>query len=137
MKRLLITLLTLVPAISLADDHTFGDVTIHANALSTLQLLPAMAKQYGIARDAGHGLLNVSIEQAGHTISASVTAQVGDLTGHARPLALRETAENGDSDYLGEFAIDGPGTYVFTVVATVPGKSQPFTAKFTQDLVAD
>jgi hypothetical protein len=137
MKPFLIALLAFTPAISLADDHAFGDVTIHANALSTTQLLPAMAKQYGITRDAKNGLLNVSIEQNGHTISASVTAQIGDLTGHAKSLPLRETAENGDIDYLGEFAIDGSGTYVFTVTATVPGKSQPFTAKFTQDLVVD
>ena len=137
MKRFLIALLALAPAVALADDHTFGDVIIHANALSTLQLLPAMARQYGIERDAKRGLLNVSIEQAGHTVSASVTAQVGDLTGHAHPLALRETAENGDIDYLGEFAIDGSGTYVFTVTATLPGKAQPMTARFTQDLVAD
>ena len=137
MKNILIALLAIAPMIAFADDHPFGDVTIHANAISTMQLLPAMAKQYGIARDAQHGLLNVSIEQAGHTISASVTAQVGDLTGHARPLALRETAENGDVDYLGEFAIDGSGTYVFTVTATIPGKSQPLTARFTQDLVVD
>ncbi len=137
MKTFLIALLAFAPAISLADDHTFGDITIHANALSTTQLLPAMAKQYGITRDAKHGLLNVSIDQNGRTISATVTAQVGDLTGHPRALPLRETAENGDVDYLGEFAIDGSGTYVFTVTATVPGKSQPFTAKFTQDLVVD
>ena len=137
MKRILIALFCLTPSLSFADDHAFGDVTIHANAISTMQLLPAMAKQYGITRDAKHGLLNVSIEQAGHTVSASVTAQVGDLTGHARPLALRETAENGDVDYLGEFAIDGSGTYVFTVTATLPGQSQPMTARFTQDLVVD
>ena len=137
MKRFLVALLTLAPPISFADDHTFGDVTIHANALSTLQLMPAMAKQYGIARDAHHGLLNVSIEQARHTVSASVTAQVGDLTGHARPLALRETNENDDIDYLGEFAIDSSGTYVFTITATVPGHPQPFTTRFTQDLVVD
>jgi hypothetical protein len=137
MKRFVMALLAFAPAISLADDHTFGDVTLHANALSTTQLLPAMARQYGITRDAKHGLLNVSIEQDGHTISAGVTAQIADLTGHARALPLRETAENGDIDYLGEFAIDGSGTYVFTITATVPGKSQPLTAKFTQDLVVD
>ena len=137
MKRFLLALLILAPAFSFADDREFGDVTIHANALSTMQLLPAMAKQYNIARDAKRGLLNVSIEQAGHTISASVTAQVGDLTGHARALPLRETAENGDVDYLGEFAIDSSGTYVFTVTATLPGKAQPLVAKFTQDLVVD
>jgi hypothetical protein len=136
MKRWL-ALLVLAPMVSFADDRAFGDVTLHANALSTLQLLPAMAKQYGIARDAHHGLLNVSIEQNGRTVSASVTAQVGDLTGHTRPLPLRETAENGDIDYLGEFAIDGSGTYLFTITATVAGKTQPLTMKFTQDLVVD
>ena len=137
MTRWLPLSLLLVSAASLAEDREFGDVTMHLNALSTMQLMPAMAKQYGIARDAKHGLLNVSIEQAGHTISASVTAMVGDLTGHAKPLALNETAENGDIDYLGQFTIDGSGTYVFTVTATVPGKTQPMTAKFTQDLVVD
>ena len=137
MKRSLIALLAFVPLLSFADEHAFGDVTIRANALSTMQLLPAMATQYGITRDAKRGLLNVSIEQASHTISAGVTAQVGDLTGHARPLPLRETAGNGDVDYLGEFVIDASGTYVFTVTATLPGKSQPFTARFTQDLVVD
>jgi hypothetical protein len=137
MKRFSFFLLALIPTISFAEDRAFGDVTIHANALSTMQLLPAMAKQYGIARDAKRGLFNVSIEQAGHTISASVTVQVGDLTGHAHPLPMRETAENGDIDYLGEFAIESSGTYVFAVTATLPGKPQPFTAKFTQDLVVD
>ena len=137
MKRHCILLLAFVPMFSVAADREFGDVTVRANALSTMQLLPAMAKQYGIARDAAHGLLNLSIEQAGRTISANVTAQVGDLTGHSHPLPLRETAENGDIDYLGEFAIDGSGTYVFTVTATVTGKSQPFIATFTQDLVVD
>jgi hypothetical protein len=137
MKRFLMAVLALAPTMSFADDHTFGDVTLHANALSTMQLMPAMAKQYGISRDAKHGLLNVSVEQAGHTVSANVTAQVGDLTGHMRALPLRETAENGDIDYLGEFAIDASGTYVFTVTAKLPGQSQPFTAKFTQDLVVD
>ena len=137
MKHILAALLALAPALSLADDHSFGDITMHANALSTMQLMPAMAKQYGIARDARHGLLNVSIEQSGHTISASVTAQVGDLTGHRHELPLHETAENGDIDYLGGFAIDGSGTYVFTITATVPGKTQPMTARFTQDLVVD
>ncbi len=135
--KILFALLLIAPTLARAEDHSFGDVTIRANALSTMQLLPAMAKQYGIDRAPKRGLLNVSIEQAGRTVSASVTAQVGELTGHPRPLPLRETAENGDIDYLGEFAIDGSGTYVFTVTATVPGEPQPFVAKFTQDLVVD
>ncbi|HEX4480081.1 MAG TPA: DUF4426 domain-containing protein [Rudaea sp.] len=137
MKRFPVFLLAFVSVISFAEDRVFGDVTIHANALSTMQLLPAMAKQYGIARDAKRGLFNVSIELSGHTVSASVSVQVGDLTGHAHPLPMRETAENGDVDYLGEFPIESSGTYVFTVTATLPGKSQPFTARFTQDLVVD
>jgi Domain of unknown function (DUF4426) len=137
MKRFLFALIALAPALSLADDRAFGDVTLHANALSTMQLLPAMAKQYGISRDAKRGLLNVSIEQNGRTISASVSAQVGDLTGHTQSLPLRETVENGDVDYLGEFGIDSSGTYVFTITATMSGKAQPLTMKFTQDLVVN
>jgi hypothetical protein len=140
-SSLLIAALCIAPAISSADsDKDFGDYIVHYNAISTNQLLPAIAKQYGIERSAKRGLLNISVESKTgnpHTVSAEITATVGDLTGHDKPISIRETSENGDIDYLGEFPIDASGTFVFKVKVAAPGQQQPFAVKFSQDLVAE
>jgi hypothetical protein len=118
----------------------FGDYIVRCNAISTLQLVPAIAKQYGIERSAKRGLLNISVESetgTAHTVSANVAATVGDLTGHDKPIAVRETSENGDIDYLAEFPLDSSGTFVFTIKVTPTGRTQPFVMKCTQDLLAD
>ena len=62
---------------------------------------------------------------------------MSDLTGHAVPIKLRETSENGDVDYLGEFPLSGSGAYLFTVKVTPPGRTQPYLLKFNQDYVVD
>ncbi len=122
------------------SSQTFGDYIVRYNAIGTNDLLPAMARQYGIERSSRRGLLNISVESdiaTSHTVNADITADVGDLTGHATHVAMRETSENGDIDYLGEFALDGSGTYLFTVKVAVPGKAQPFVVRFTHDFVVD
>jgi len=122
------------------SDKDFGDYIVHCNAISTQQLSPAIAKQYGIDRSKNRGLLNISVESTAgtvHTVSADVTVTVGDLTGHDKPINVRETSENGDIDYLAEFPIDNSGTFVFTVKATPADRRQPFVMKCTQDLVVD
>ena len=122
------------------SDKDFGDYIVHCNAISTQQLMPAIAKQYGIERSTKRGLLNISVESktgAAQTVSADVTATVGDLTGHDKPIAVRETSENGDIDYLAEFPLDSSGTFVFTIKVVPAGRTQPFVMKCTQDLLAD
>jgi hypothetical protein len=138
---LIVAALNVAPVLGHADsDKDFGDYIVHCNAISTQQLLPAVAKQYGIERSAKRGLLNISVESTtgpAHTVSADVTATVGDLTGHNKPINVRETSENGDIDYLAEFPLDGSGTYVFTVKVTPASRQQPFVMKCTQDFLAD
>ena len=142
MKNFVLCLLCAVASPWLAAQSTqdFGNYTVRCNAISTLQLPEAMAKQYGIERSARRGLLNIFVEAKSgeaHTVNAVVTAQVGDLTGHDQPVVIQETNENGDIDYLGEFPIDSSGTYVFTVKVSPAGQASPFVVKFTQDLTAD
>ena len=50
---------------------------------------------------------------------------------------VRETSENGDVDYLGEFPLESSGAYIFTVKVTPPGHAQPYVVKFNQDYVID
>ena len=131
-------LFCIAPVIARADsDADFGNYIVHYNALSTNQLLPAMAKQYGIERSTHRGLLNIAVESKTGTVRAHVTATVGDLTGHDNPVSMRETSEAGDIDYLGEFPIDASGTFVFKIKIVVPDQQQPFVVKFSQDLVVE
>jgi len=124
-----------------ANDRDFGDYVVHFSAISTDQLLAGVASQYGIERSARRGLLNVSVERKGapapHTVSADVVAEVRDLSGHRQPVPVRETSENGDIDYLGEFPLGGSGTYLFTLRVTPPGRVQPYVVTFNQDYVVD
>jgi hypothetical protein len=141
LPRLICAALCVAPVFAHAgSDKDFGDYVVRCNAISTQQLSPAIAKQYGIERSAKRGLLNISVESktgTAHTVSGNVTATVGDLTGHDKPIAVRETTENGDIDYLAEFPLDDSGTFVFTIKVVPAGRTQPFVMKCTQDLVAD
>src|SRR5215469_16469296 len=93
----------------------FGDYVVHYNALTTEGLPAAAAKTYGFERSDARGLLNVAVEThrngASQMVSAEVRAEVSDLTGHRQPIALKETSENGDVDYLGDFPLTGSGAY--------------------------
>jgi hypothetical protein len=143
---LLIVLLLLPRHGQGAQAQEFGDYIVHYNAIATSQLQAAMAKQYGIERSARRGLLNIAVEKIAdasrhdgttHMMNADVRAEVSDLTGHKQPIALRETEENGDVDYLGDFPLSGSGAYIFTVKVTPPGHTQPFVVRFNQDYVVD
>jgi len=142
---LLLIVLLLLPRHGQGADaptqQQFGDYVVHYNAFTTDQLPAASAKAYGLQRSDSRGLLNVAVEAqrdgASRMISAQVQAQVSDLTGHTQPIALRETSENGDVDYIGDFPLSGSGAYVFTLKVTPPGRTQPFVLRFNRDYVID
>ena len=90
--------------------ETFGDIVVRYSAISTDQLFPEVAKSYGIERSSRwpgqyRGAEKRCRRQAA-TVAATVSGSVADLTGHRQPIAFRETSENGDIDYLGEFPIE-------------------------------
>jgi hypothetical protein len=139
----LLLLTLLLPRTGHANQsETFGDIVVRYSAISTDQLFADAAQRYGIARSPHNGLVNIAIERktpgAEPTmIAASVSGRVADLTGHAQPIAFRETDEDGAIDYLGEFPLEASGTYVFTIDVRPPGAAHPYTVKFNRDYVAD
>lgn len=136
----LMLFLLLVPQHGRGQSQDFGDYVVHYSAISTQQLPADAAAQYGIARAADRGLLNVAVE-AKHAdaamVRATVSGTVSDLTGHAQPVQFHETNENGAFDYLGEFPLSGSGSYLFTVNVTPPGAARAYTVKFNRDYVVD
>jgi hypothetical protein len=139
----LLVVLLLIPRPGHGQQQTrdFGDYIVHYSAITTNQLLADVARNYGIERSAHRGLLNIAVQTKGDAqarmINASVSAQVSDLTGHTTTIVLRETTENGDVDYLGEFPLSGSGAYIFVVNVVAPGHREPYVVKFNQDYVVD
>jgi hypothetical protein len=122
-----------------SNTQDFGDYIVHYSAISTNQLMADVAKSYGIERSSRHGLLNIAVQAKSntHMIGATVSAEVADLSGHHTPIQVRQTSENGDVDYLGEFPLESSGAYIFTVKVTPPGHAQAYVVKFNQDYVVD
>jgi len=140
----LLLLTLLLPRAGHADQSSnFGDLTIRYSAISTDQLPPEMAQRYGFERSSHRGLVNIAVEKkpsagaVGAMIAANVSGSVADLSGHKRPIGFRQTQEDGQVDYLGEFPLDGSGTYVFTIQVSTPGQSVPYTVKFNRDYVLE
>jgi len=137
---LLLLLLTLPRRGHTQSTQDAGDYIVHYSAITTQQLPADAAIQYGITRADNRGLLNVAVE-AKHgdasMVRAKVSATVSDLTGHAQPVRFHETSENGAFDYLGEFPLNGSGSYLFTVNVTPPGTARAYVVKFNRDYIVD
>jgi hypothetical protein len=95
----------------------FGDVVAHYSAISTQNLLPEMAKHYGIARSRDRGLVNLALvrERSADSLRAAVSGSASPLAGGKTDIRFREIVEDGTVSYLGEFALNAPDTYTFTI----------------------
>jgi len=112
-----------------------GDVVVRANAIVTEGLGEAVARQYGIERDAGTVMLLVGVRRDDGNgnemaLPARVTAVAVDLLGKRQELAMREvrSGETGPEagpdfiDYVGTARVIAPDTLRFDVeVAPVDG----------------
>ncbi|HEX6833557.1 MAG TPA: DUF4426 domain-containing protein [Rudaea sp.] len=136
---ILLLLLMLLPRTGHGVTEEFGDYLVRYNAIPSSTLSADAARQYGIERSSRNGLVNIAVQRrAGdQLVGATLSGSVADLTGHAHPIAFRETREGGDVDYLGQFPLDGSGAYLFTVRVTPAGSAQTYTLKFNQNYVVD
>ena len=133
------------PAAVQPDDATyrdFGDDVLHFNALTTDQLTPAVAKQYGIVRSKNRALLNVSIIQkqpgsTGRSVPGSVSATARNLTGQLKNLNLREIREGDAVYYIADLPVANGETLIFMVDATPINETSRFSVQFSRQFFAD
>ena len=113
----------------------FGDLRVRYNALPTLALSEAVAREYGVPRDAGTALVLVALRTVagGEEVDAdgevSVTAH--DLSGARQAITLRKIDAGGYSDHIGTARISPRNSYRFEVVVTAGGRSE--TVKFQRN----
>jgi len=113
------------PAESSSD---FGDLRVHYNALPTASLGDAVARDYGVQKDSGTGMLVIALRQLadGNEVAAQgdVSAVVHDLQGVRQQVGFR-TVKTGDYiDHLGTFQISPRNTYRFEVTVKSGGRTE-------------
>jgi hypothetical protein len=131
------------PALSGTEtSKDFGDYVVHFNALSTEQLTPQVASQYGIVRSKNRAILNVSIlrkqtQGLGTAVSGSVSASAINLTGQLKNLTFREIKEGQAIYYIAQFAVADEETLIFSIDVTPINESSRFSVRFKKQFFVD
>jgi len=113
-----------------------GDVTIRANAMQTSTLGPAVAQQYGIARDDHRVMLLVGVRQGTEAEEVSVPARVSvsvtDLRGQRHAMPMRELRSGELLDYVGTVEVSLPDTLRFDL-SIVRADGRTSTMQFSRE----
>jgi hypothetical protein len=127
----------LSPGARAEQSATFGDYTVHYNALPTEVLEPSVAKLYDIRRSQSRALLNVAVLKkkmglTGQPVRAEVKATATNLSAQLRNIEMRELNEQGAIYYIGELPVAHEETLKFTIEVTPDGETEPFVTRFDQ-----
>ena len=120
----------------------FGDYVLHFNALTTDQLEPEIAAEYGIVRSNNRVLINISLLQdqeigLARAVPASVSVSARNLTGQFRNIAVQEIREGDAIYYLGETTVADSESLIFTVEATPEADGEPLSVSFQRQFFVD
>ena len=120
------------PAESTAD---FGDLRVHYNALPTLSLNDAVAREYGVTKDAGSAMVVIALrriangEESG--AEGKVSAEAYDLQGKRQHIDFSAVKTGDYTDHIGTFAISERDSYRFEVKIESGGRKE--TVKFQRN----
>lgn len=105
----------------------FGDVIIRYNALPTLSLPQATAKEYGLPRDADTAMLIVAArKQIGGEetpLTTTVTGTATDLSGKRQELRFHQVVVGDYLDQMGKVATSPNDRLRFDLQVSVGGKT--------------
>ena len=113
------------PAESSAD---FGDLRVHYNALPSVSLGDAVARDYGVKKDPGTGMLVIALRRLsdGNEVATQgdVSAVALDLQGVRQQVDFKTVTTGDYTDHLGTFQMSPRNTYRFEVTVTSGGRTQ-------------
>lgn len=117
------------PAPSVTDLE--GPLRARYNLLPTLALGEAVAREYGVERDAGSALLVVALRRPtadGDETAAQgeVTAEAVDLAGRRQAVILRRVTTGDYVDHVGTVRVGPHDTLRVEVVVAADGRRQEF-----------
>lgn len=106
----------------------FGSLRVHYNAIPTLSMSEAVAREYGVERDARAGLVTIAVRNVvdGEEIAAEseVQAVAVDLQGMRQSIALHAARTGDYTDHIGTFRIAERDSYRFEITVKSAGRSE-------------
>jgi hypothetical protein len=139
---ILVVIFMAVPAWA-QQSQSFGEYSVHYNALNSSLLSPEIANAYGIRRSDSRALINISVLKANEdepslAVKAKVVAVGRNLTGQTRNVDMREINEgDGAVYYIGELSVRNMETFDFKVLVTPQGENQAFELRFRQQFYTE
>ncbi len=124
------------------NQKVFKGYTLHVNALTTDQLTPEVAREYGITRSKGKAMMNVVISrnEAGGTgtpVTGTVTTVARNLTNQIKDMEMREIVVQDAIYYIGVISVDHEETIVFNMDVTPVDETQPFLISYRQQFFTE
>ena len=146
MKRILLILsfsLSLYCVVLHAEQSiSFGDYVVHYNALTTDQILPSIARPYGILRSKNRALLNIAVQEKvmGNPINpveADITVTATNLNAQLKNVEMRKITSSANDNsmaiyYIGELPIANEETIKFNISVSPTGSDQTHQFSFDQ-----
>ncbi len=114
-----------VPPVETQQD--FGDLRVHFNALPTLSLSEAVAREYGVERTAGTALVVIAVRRIKGAeevaMEGDVSAVARDLSGKQQTLHFRPVRTGDYIDHIGTVDVGAHDTYRFEVTVRADGRT--------------
>lgn len=137
--RVLACAFALSGGVALAEEQTFGDYTVHYQAVNSTFLTPEIAEQYDIVRSERRAFLNVAVlrnETDGST--TPVTATLGgvkrNLLQQSETIEFSQVREGEAIYYIGQFDFSEGEVLRFTLEVSPEGHEPAHSIEWTTQL---
>ena len=139
--RCLLLSCALVSSAALAEEQTFGDYTVHYQAVNSTFLTPEIAEQYDIVRSERRAFLNIAVlrnEDDGSTtpVTATLNGSKHNLLQQAEAIEFRQIREGEAIYYIGQFDFSDREVLRFTLEVHPEGQEGAHTIEWTTQLYA-
>lgn len=138
-KLLLITTLTLLSTLSVAEEQTFGDYTVYYQAVNSTFLRAEIADKYGIVRSDRRAFLNVAVlrsEEDGKTtpVTATINGAKHNLLQQSEAIEFDLVREGTAIYYIGQFDFSDREVLRFTLEVSPEGREPAHTIEWSTQL---
>ncbi|MCP5143253.1 MAG: DUF4426 domain-containing protein [Gammaproteobacteria bacterium] len=124
------------------QSETFGEYTVHYNAITTNFLEPTVARTYNIVRSPSRAMVNITVMRntdgpVGEAAQAAVEITAINLARQVRTVNVRELNDGGGIYYIGDFPFTNEETLEFVVKVKPEGQEKTHTLSFRQQFFVD
>ena len=130
-------------SLALAEQSSsFDNYVAHYNALTTDQILPSVARPYGILRSKNRALINISVQKKVmgtpvHAVEAKITVTATNLNAQLKTVDMRQVVSSDDDGskaiyYIGEVPVAHKESLTFKVSIAPTGTDITHEFNFKQ-----